>query len=328
MIQLKKNIDLNLLVCLDALLTEGSVTRAAERLDMSQPGMSHALSRLRELTGDALFVRSGNEFRQTDRAKDLANKVRSGLAALEGIFSEEGPFEPSSTAGRLTVAAADSVSVMLMPRLADALAQKAPMVTLQVRLPDAERMGEWLAEGECDLAIGYLPDLGPDLHCGDLFGNTLSCISGPKHARAGLSLDLDQYLESSHVVFSSPFSLRSTMETTIDQTLTALGKKRAPAVQISSMLLIPYVVADSPHIAALPAWLARHYASSLPLEVRPLPLKLPPINCRMAWHDRTHRTGLHRWTRALLRSLTQELARSKGAVSVASSMEGVTFARP
>ena len=324
-IQLKKNIDLNLLVCLDALLTEGSVTRAAERLNMSQPGMSHALSRLRVLTGDALFVRTGNEFIQTERARELAKKVRSGLAALEEIFAEEGPFDPGSTAGTLTVAAVDSVSVMLVPLLAQALAQQAPLIKLHVRLPDPNKLREWLAEGECDIAMGYFSELTPDLRTSDLFGQTLSCISGPQHPRHGQPMDLASYVDSTQVAFGSPFSVRSPMESAIDDALHVLGKERSRAVQVSSMLMVPYVVAGSPHVAALPTWLARHCATFLPLDVQPLPVNVQPIVIRMLWHDRTQRTGLHRWVRTLLRSIAQEVAQSDGALPFAHGAQGTTF---
>jgi DNA-binding transcriptional LysR family regulator len=325
LIPLKKNIDLNLLVCLDALLSEGSVTRAAERLEMSQSGMSHALSRLRVLTGDALFVRSGNEFIPTERAQSLAGKVRVGLAAMEEIFSEQGPFVPGSTSGKLTVAAVDSVGVLLIPLLAQALAREAPMVSLHVRQPDPEKLGGWLSEGECDIALGFFSDVPPDLHASDLFGQQLSIISSPSHPLHRQPMSLQQYAQSSHVAFGSPFSERSPMEVAIDRGLKEHGLERSRSVQVSSMLLVPYVVAASPHVAALPTWLARQYAGSLPLEVRPLPMESPPIVIRMLWHDRTHRTGLHRWMRQLIRSLTEELARTEGAISVARNIEGTTF---
>jgi DNA-binding transcriptional LysR family regulator len=325
LIPLKKNIDLNLLACLDALLTEGSVTRAAERLNMSQPGMSHALSRLRALTGDALFVRSGNDFIPTERAQALAGKVRVGLAAMEEIFSEEGPFDPATTAGKLTVAAVDSVGVLLIPLLAQALAKEAPMVAMHVRLPDPEQLREWLAEGECDIALGFFPDVNPELHGGDLFGQELSIISGPSHPLRGQPMDFQQYADSTHVIFGSPFSERSPMEGAIDQALKERGIERRHSVQVSSMLLVPYVIAASPHVAALPTWLARQYADMLSLDVRPMPMTHPPILIRMLWHDRTHRTGLHRWVRQLVRSLTRELARTEGAISVAQNIEGTTF---
>ncbi|WP_179106812.1 LysR family transcriptional regulator [Variovorax sp. KK3] len=321
MIPPRKNIDLNLLVCLDALLTEGSVTRAAERLNMSQPGMSHALSRLRTLTGDALFVRTGNDFIPTERAQVLSGKVRSSLAALEEIFSEEGPFDPASTAGTLTVAAVDSVSLMIVPRLTQALAQQAPLIKLHVRLPDPDKLHGWLAEGECDIALGYFPDPMPELRASELFGQTLSCISGPRYPGHGQPMDVARYVAASHVVFGSPFSLRSPMESAIDDALAAQGMERTRTVQVSSMLLVPYVVANSSHVAALPDALARHCASFLPLALCPLPVKVEPIVIRMLWHERTHRVGLQRWVRSLIRSTMQEVARDQGVSPLAAGAD-------
>lgn len=311
--QRKKNIDLNLLVCLDALLTERSVTRAAERLDMSQPGMSNALARLRTLTGDPLLVRSGNEFKPTERALSLADKVRSGLAALEDIFSDEGPFDPASSEGTITMAAVDSVSVMLVPRLVQALAEQAPLIKLNVRLPDTDRLRGWLAEGECDVAIGYFPGPSPELHGSELSGQSLSCINGPGYPRRGMPMDLAHYVDATHVMFGSPFSARSPMEAGIDEALSALGLQRTRMVGVSSMLLVPYVVAASPHVAALPTAFARHCASFLPLDVVPLPVASPPVVIRMLWHERTQRIGLYRWFRALVRSIAQEGPSSPGA---------------
>jgi DNA-binding transcriptional LysR family regulator len=315
--QPKKNIDLNLLACLDALLTEGSVTRAAERLNMSQPGMSHALSRLRALTGDALFVRSGNDFIQTERAKVLAGKVRSSLAALDEIFSEEEPFDPGTTAGTLTVAAVDSVSLMIVPRLTQALAEQAPLIKLQVRLPDPDKLHGWLAEGECDMALGYFPDPMPELRASELIEQALFCVTGPQFAHSGLSLDIERYVQATHVVFGSPFSARSPMETAIDDALSALGLERSRMVQVSSMLLVPYVVATSTHVAALPEALARHCTRFLPLALHPLPMAVRPIMLRMLWHERTQRIGLHRWVRSLVRSIMQDVAQDAGAIPFA-----------
>lgn len=321
---MRRHIDLNLLVCLDALLTERSVTRAAHRLGMSQPGMSNALARLRTLTGDPLLVRSGNEFRPTERALSLAHKVRSGLAALEDIFADESVVDPATAIGTVTVAAADSISVMLVPKLAESLSTSAPGVQLIVRQPDPARFREWLIEGECDIALGYFPDLADDLRSMFLFDQPMRCISGPMHPLAGAEMDVDQYVACTHVIFGSPFSPRSTMELTVDRTLEALGKTRVQRVQVSSALLVPHIVASSSHVALVPMWLGRHYAAFLPLEVRPLPFEAPRIHCRMLWHERTHRVGLQRWIRQLLRSLTEQLVSEdpsgtlRGAIEAAS----------
>ncbi len=160
----------------------------------------------------------------------------------------------------------------------------------------------------CDIAIGHFPELAPDLRSTNLFTQTLSCIRATSHPQAGRKLTLEQYLQSSHVMFSSPFAQRSTMEATIEAALGARGLVRNRMVRVASVLLIPYVVAASPHVATLPTWLARHLATQMPLEVLPLPFEVPPIESRMVWHERTHRVGLQQWLRELVRGLTRELA--------------------
>lgn len=284
--------------------------------------MSNALARLRRLTGDPLLVRSGNELKPTERALALALKVRSGLAALEDIFADESEIDPALAKGTVTVAAVDSVSVMLIPKLAETLRREAPLVRLVVRQPDPEKFREWLIEGECDIAIGYFPDLADELRSTYLFDQPLCCITGPMHPLAGQEMDLDQYVACRHLVFGSPFSQRSTMEITADRALEALGRRRVPSVQVSSVLLVPYVVASSTNVALLPMFLGQHYASFLPLQVRALPFNFPSIECRMVWHERTHRVGLHLWIRQLLRSLTEQLANSDSAVRTVRSLGG------
>jgi len=296
-----KRSNINLLICLDALLTERSVTRAAQRLEMSQPGMSNALSRLRELTGDPLLVRSGNALILTERAHALARKVREGIELMDEIFANEGPLELASATGMVTVAAADSMGMAVVPALSQRLAESAPHVTLNVRQPDPDHLREWLSEGECDLAIGHFPDLHPDLRSTPLFPQPLSCMRAK--ATADEPLTLDAYLRRTHVVFGSPFSPRSTIEQTIGRALAAAGLDRPRTVRVSSVLVIPYIVAGSQHVATLPTWMCRHFAGFLDLDVSPVPVELPQIQNVMVWHERTHRQALHAWVRDTVRAI-------------------------
>ena len=298
---------INLLVCLDALLTERSVTRAAQKLEMSQPGMSNALSRLRQLTGDPLLVRTPQGFRLTERSEALTEKVRASLALVDEIFGNEAPLDPQQAAGSVTIAAPDSVGISLMPALVGALAATAPQVKLDIRLPDAERLRDWLVEGECDMAVGHYPDLASDLRCTELFTQSLSCIRS-RRAQAAGPLELQDYLEATHVVFGSPFSPRSTMGTTVEEALGALGHSRRRMVRVSSLPPIAHIVAASTHLATLPSWMAMHYAAFLPIEVHPLPFDVQPVRCRMVWHDRTHRLGLQAFVREQVRAVAQALA--------------------
>ena len=307
-----RHIDLHLLVCLEALLSEQSVTRAAEKMGMSQPGMSNALARLRQLTGDMLLVRTSQGMALTPRGQELAITVRKGLSVMEEIFADRQPFDPAQAKGTVTIAAADSVAVMLIPRLMQALDQQAPGVSVVMRLPDPVHVREWLSEGECDMAVGYFPSLADGLRFTNLFTQSLSCVAGLKHPEIGETLSLAQYLQARHVVFGSPFSPMSTMEAAMDEALARQGGERQLAMRVSSVLLTPYVVAQTAMVATLPTWLAHYYARILPLRVLPLPFDAPVIDSRMVWHDRTHQVGLYQWIRVLMRELLQEDATFSG----------------
>ena len=296
-----KRSNINLLICLDALLTERSVTRAAERLEMSQPGMSNALLRLRELIGDALLVRSGNTLLLTDRAQALAGKVRTIIELMDEVFSNEGPLDLAGATDTVTLAVTDSVGMAIVPSLARLLADAAPGVTLDVRAPDPDHIHEWLSEGKCDIAVGHFPEPHPELRRTSLFSQPLACITA--RGVSDRPLTLDDYLRRSHVVFGSPFSPRSTLEQTITRALAAAGHERARTLRVSSVLLIPYTVLGSEYVATLPAWLCRHYASFLELRVSPVPIALPDIENVMIWHERTHRQALRAWVRARIRDI-------------------------
>lgn len=290
-----KRSNINLLICLDALLTEKSVTRAAERLGMSQPGMSNALARLRELTGDPLLIRAGNGFLLTERAQSIARKVRTGLELMDEIFANEGPLDLASATGTVTLALAESMGMAYMPALAQVVARAAPDLTLNARAPDPAHLREWLSEGECDIAIGHFPEPAPELRILPLLDQPLACIAARAPGRKALTLD--EYLARPHVVFGSPFSPRSTMELTLTQALAEAGHERRRMVRVSSVMLIPYIVAGSDHLATLPSWMCRHFAGFLPLDVHPVPTPVPSIETVMVWHERTHRIALQAWLR-------------------------------
>ncbi|WP_418127586.1 LysR family transcriptional regulator [Variovorax sp. KK3] len=290
-----KRSNINLLICLDALLTEKSVTRAAERLGMSQPGMSNALARLRELTGDPLLIRAGNGFLMTERAQAIAHKVRSGLELMDEIFADEGPLDLASASGTVTLALADSMGMAYMPALAQVVSRAAPGLTLNARAPDPTHLREWLSEGECDIAIGHFPEPAPELRVMPLLDQPLACITARTPGQKPITLD--DYLARPHVVFGSPFSPRSTMELTLTQGLADAGLERRRMVRVSSVMLIPYIVAGSDHLATLPLWMCRHFAGFLPLTVHPVPTKVPSIETVMVWHERTHRIALQGWLR-------------------------------
>jgi len=127
-----------------------------------------------------------------------------------------------------------------------------------------------------------------------------------QHPTVGEHLSLGYYAQAHHVLFTSPFAPRSTLESMVHDALSRLGVQRKVGVCVASALLSPYMVARSPMLALAPRVYARHFASFLPLRVLPVPFDLPPLEISMVWHERTHRVGMQQWVRGLVREVVQE----------------------
>lgn len=301
----RRNLDLQLLACLDALIAECSVTRAAERMGMSQPGMSNALARLRNLTNDQLLVRTARGMVPTPRALELAGAVQAGMRAFEEVLGDRGPFDPARAQGTVTVAAADFPGMLIFPRVMERLRAEAPGVSVDLRLPDPMHIREWLTEGACDLMVGFLPELPPGLRSSLLFEESLALAAAATHPTIGERVGLQDLARESHVVFGSPFSTLSTLESMLDADLARQGVVRRVGMRVSSVLVTPYVVAQSSLLAVLPRVFARHFASFLPMKLPATDFALPSIGVRMVWHERSHRLGLHAWMRGVIREVVE-----------------------
>lgn len=302
----KKHIDLSLLVCLDALIAERSVTQAANRLGMSQPGMSNALARLRALTRDPLLVRTQRGMDPTPRARELAAPVKKTLLTLDEIFSDAGRFEPALAEGSVTIAASDSAMVLLAPRLRASLDVLAPNVGLLFHQLDPSRLRERLIDGDCDMAIGHIPSIPGDMHALELFAQTWCATVSSRHPVIREQLDFRQYVDADHVMTGAANTSAPMSETIITRILRDLGYVRKVSMRVPSIYLTPFVVAESNMLATIPTALARHYMSFLPLRLHNLPFDVPAISHHIVWHDRTHRSGLHRWIRGLVRKSVLE----------------------
>lgn len=296
------NVDLQLLACLDALISERSVTRAAERLEMSQPGMSNALARLRRVTNDQILVRTARGMVPTARAREMAESVQTAMHALEDVLGDRGPFDPSTARGVITVATTDFPSILIFPLVMERLRALAPGVTVEMRLPDPLHVTQWLTEGECDLVIGYLPEPSSGLRFVDLFEEKLACIASSDQ-KFSAPLELNDFLRVRHVVHGSPFAQLSTVETMLESEFARQGARRRVGVRVSSVMQSPYMVVQTDLLAVLPAALARHFAKILPVQLVPTSFELPRIKLSMAWHERSHRLGMHMWIRELIRDV-------------------------
>jgi DNA-binding transcriptional LysR family regulator len=285
-------VDLNLLVALDALLEERSVTLAAKRVGLSQSAMSHALARLRALTGDRLLVRTARGSIVTPRGRALQAPVRTALAQLEDALRPPKPFEPALVEHAVRVAAIDLVQLLLIPPLSKALRGQAPGVDVLVRAYD-EGITRALAEGESDLAVGLARRL-PHLHQEELMRDRFVCVVRKGHPCLRTRLTAARYAALNHALVTP----RGLAQGAVDRALKKKKLKRRVVLTTPGFMAAALAVAESDLILTVAERVVR--TVPLPLEIVEPPIRLEPLRISMAWHARRHRDPLHQWFRERL----------------------------
>jgi len=289
--------DLALLLCFDALATTGSVSRAAQHMRITQPAMSNALARLRTAFADPLFVKTRTGVAPTPKALELVEPVRAALEAVDRVLAPAGAFDPASARGKITLTATDYIEFVLMPHLVHLLETRAPGVELEIRVANREMASQWLERGEIDFRIGWVRRPPGGLHFKALYRDRFVCLVRRNHPSVGAELSVDDYCRLRHVrtvVHNLP-------ETgpTIDEAVAAVGRRLKIGVVSHDFMTVPFIVARSDLVATLPERLARPFVKTLPLKMLAPPVRLPELAITLFWHERTQRSPLHRWFRAL-----------------------------
>lgn len=275
-----RRIDLNLLVILDALLGEQHVTRAAERLHLSQPAVSHALARLRDLLGDPLLVRAGSGLVPTARALELAAPLADTLAQVQSLLAPN-TFDPASARRTFRLAMSDYGAAIILPGLIRTLRTEAPGIDLQISHASREGMVEGLLNGDIDLAAGVLPELPGDLRSTPLFEERYVCLLDRQSLPAGGVLDLPTYLSRPHVLLE----MRGSGTPEIERTLTALRERRRVAVSLPHWSVAPRFISGTDLILTV-ASRALNEVGDESLIVVPPPFEIAPFTFVSAWHKR------------------------------------------
>lgn len=297
------DIDLNLLVFLDALVRERSVTRAAERVGITQPAMSNALKRLRRVLDDPLLVRTRRGMEPTQRALALQRPVRAALRQLESALTPEPAFDPGATRRLFTLMVTDYVASVLLPGVSARLAEVAPKATLNVLGSDAESL-KAVERGEVDLVIDRFDALPEALRSRLLWQDRYVCVLRKGHAALAGGLSLERYLALDHILITRT-------GVGLGQSDEALAKRslyRRVTVFTRHYHLPARLAAESELCATLPARIARAQAQHLPVVLAPPPVDLPPIEVRMVWGPVTHYDRAHRWLRSVIGERVQRLA--------------------
>ncbi len=292
-------LDLNLLVSLDALLEERSVTRAAERVGVTQSAMSHALARLRVVTGDPLLVRGSGKMVATPRAEELGPPIRRALDDLARALRAPAAFDPKTARQRIRIGTSDYNELVLLPGVVARLAREAPGIELRV-VPYVESAADLLGTGALDLVIAPLrpQDETPGVFARKFLDETFVCVVRRGHPLAKKKLTLARYAAAAHALISP----RGKEGSFADDALAALGLSRRVAVTVPHFLVAPHLVASSDLLLTLAARVAEVLAGPLGLVVLQLPaeLRMPGFSMAAIWHERTQSDPAQRWVRELI----------------------------
>jgi DNA-binding transcriptional LysR family regulator len=289
-----RGLDLTLLKALDALLDERHVTRAAQRVGVSQPAMSGMLTRLREAFGDPLFVRAPRGIVPTARALALATPVKRVLGEIEALL-QPAAFDPASAQLSFTVAATDyALRAVAMPFLA-LLRMRAPQVRVALVAIEHALVQRQLERGEVDLALLTPDATPPDLHARTLFDEHYVCALRADHpALRDGAPDLERFCALDHALVSFA---GSSFHGVADAALAALGRRRRVTLSVHSFLILPELLRASDLVATVPS---RLLAGVPGLATFAPPLAIPGFSKTAAWHARSHRDPAQRWLRELL----------------------------
>ena len=298
------DLDTRLLRAFLVLMAERNVSRAAERLGMSQPAVSHVLTRLRTVFDDPLLLRSRGGMTPTNRALELEARVRELLKAYEELVEPVRSFDPATSTRRFVVTAPEYAEHMLMPPLMRLLRTHAPGVRVDVRIPDPERSYELLASGEVDLRLAWLLKPLQSLPSLQLFQDRMVYIADRAHPLVQGRLGLAMFLALPHM--RTHGASVTTTNRVIDEALDAIGKKLDLVFYLQNFLTMPSALAGTDAIAALPERLAQRFAQQYPLQVLDPPVRLPRIRYAAYWHERNQNDAGHRW----LRQAVHDAARS------------------
>jgi DNA-binding transcriptional LysR family regulator len=304
-----RHLDLNLLRVFDVVMVERNLTRAAERLSVTQPAVSNALRRLQDTLGEELLTRAASGVAPTPRAEALWPEVRAALSHLRDAF-EPVAFDPARDAATFGIAMADATAAILLPELVGRIELCAAKTDVRVVPLATHDPRALLDRGDADLAIGYFPEALAALELEDrhatfghapLLESDYVCVMRAGHPLAAAELTLDAYCAAHHLVASvagRPHGL-------VDRALSAIGRERRVVLTVNQYFTAGRVVAQSDLLAAMPtAFLAATGSGDL-LVTRPLPVELPPLRIAMLWHRRHERSPAHQWLR-------EQLARGSG----------------
>ena len=296
------SVDLQFLFLLEALYEERNVTAAAGRLGLSQTALSHALARLRLRFGDPLFVKTSRGMQPTPMAERLTRSSKRALQVVRQEILQSLPFDPLTSDRALTICLSDMGGAVLLHRIIKGLAALAPHIRIRALQVVPHEIAGQLESGQIDLAIGYYPDISGPLYQQSLFRRTHVCIVREDHPHIRDSLDLNQFVETPHVLPT----IISQANKFVDRELSKRGLKRQIVLEVPYLLAVPNIIAETDYIAMVPAELAELSRRVAAVRILPMPVKSPLLVIRQYWHRRFHADPEGKWLRTAIASILGE----------------------
>lgn len=306
-------VDLNLLVYLDVLLREGSVTRAANQLSITQPAMSNGLKRLRDLFKDPLLVRTSDGMTPTKRALELQPVIRDVLSKLESSIQPETDFNPDTSTRTFRIMTSDYAESTLLLELVGRLAKLAPNITLDLITPSDVTFHD-VEQGKVDMAINRFEELPLSFHQKVIWYDTFSCVLSATHPLVE-KFDLESYLKAQHIwVSKTGFGVGVGIDPNevqklgwVDAELTKIGKQRDIRVFTRHYHAALQIAKTQDLIATLPTKAAALFKDDPSVVLKTPPFDIPPIALKMAWSALLHHDAGHIWLRRLISDVATEL---------------------
>lgn len=305
-------LDLNLLRVFDAVMTEQNLTRAANRLAMTQPAVSNALRRLRDALNDELLIRTAHGVKPTPRAETLWPAVRRALAELEEAVMPDQEFDVSKAQQTFRMAMADATAALWLPSLVRSIEREAPGIKVRMMPLTTREPRPMLLRGDIDLAVGFFPGVVAQLAGGQgtmvspirheqLYSGQYVCVMRKDHPLAKSELTVDAYCSANHLLVS--FSGRA--HGLVDEALAQMGRERRILLTVNQFFTAGRVVATSDLVTVLPRHLVASTGMTGALITKELPFSLPQVHIDMLWHERDTRNPAHTWLREHISGTTR-----------------------
>jgi DNA-binding transcriptional LysR family regulator len=297
------NLQLSQLRLVHEIAVSGSLTDAAERVDLTQPAASHALARLRRQLNDPLFVRTSNGMRPTPYGARLAAAVREALVPLDAALDSHAEFSAKTSRRIFTLYISDNGQLVILPKLLTRLKELAPNISIRVRALPPKGLHVSLESGEVDLAIGSFTGLIAGFKQKRLFRESYLCVVRRDHPAFRNGLSVEGFRSAPHALVEGA----GLAHELLDRWLNRHEIQRQVKLTVPHSMVLPMVIASSDLLAIMPSRVAAQFARMLPLKMLQPPLKLPMYDIKLFWHERFHADSANRWLRGVFVDLFNDL---------------------